>query len=69
MKNDNTALIANFEKAIQMIRSSAKYAMALSATIKEYEMQNPAEKVKIGDETYTRLDRELTDLFIKTALI
>ena len=69
MKNNNTALIANFEKAVQMIRSSAKYAMALSTTIKEYEMQNPAEKVKIGDETYTRLDRELTDLFIKTALI
>ena len=69
MKNNDTALIANFEKAVQIVRSSAKYAMALSATIKEYERQNPTEKVKIGDETYTRLDRELTDLFIKTALM
>ena len=69
MKNNDTTLIANFEKAVQMVRSSAKYAMALSATIKEYERQNPSEKVKIGDETYTRLDRELTDLFVKTALM
>ena len=69
MKNNNTAVIANFEKAVQMVRSSARYAMALSATIKEYEMQNPTEKVRIVDETYTRLDRELTDLFIKTALM
>lgn len=69
MKNNNTAVIANFEKAVQMVRSSARYAMALSATIKEYEMQNPTEKVRIGDETYIRLDRELTDLFIKTALM
>ena len=69
MRNNDTALIANFEKAVQMVKSSAKYAMALSATIKEYERQNPIEKVKIGDETYTRLDRELTELFIKTALM
>ena len=69
MKNNDTTLIANFEKAVQIVRSSAKYAMALSATIKEYERQNHSEKVKIGDETYTRLDRELTDLFVKTALM
>ena len=69
MKNENAILIENFAKAVEIVKSSVQYAIALSETIREYERQNPTEKVKIGDETFKRLDAELTDLFIKVALI
>ena len=69
MKNENAILIENFAKAVEIVKSSVQYALALSETIREYERQNPTENVKIGDETFKRLDAELTDLFIKTALI
>lgn len=69
MKNENAILIENFAKAVEIVKSSVQYALALSETIREYERQNSTEKVKIGDETFKRLDAELTDLFIKAALI
>ena len=69
MKNENAILIENFAKAVGMVKSSVQYSRALSEAIREYERQNPTEKVKIGDETFKRLDTELTDLFIKAALI
>lgn len=69
MKNEKAILIENFAKAVEIAKSSVQYALALSETIREYERQNHTEKVKIGDETFKRLDAELTDLFIKVALI